>query len=117
MVTSSWAEKHPEYRAHLAERAANPIPDFAQKLHYLASEGHDAWDLLPSIKNPVLVIHGGADEVNPTANAYLLADRVPGAELLVIEGARHGYFIERRDVATPAVLDFLGRHPLSSGRP
>lgn len=112
MVSPAWSNAHPEYVAWVRERARNRIPDFAQKLHYAASEGHDTWDLLPAITAPVLVIHGTEDTINPTANAPLLANRIPGAELLLIEGGRHGYATEFADVATPAVLDFLARHPL-----
>ncbi len=112
MVSPQWLAAHPEYAERMRERARNPIPAFAQKLHYQASEGHDTWDLLPAIKAPVLVIHGTDDNINPTANAPLLAARIPGAELVLIDGGRHGYFIEFRDEASAAVLDFLGRHPL-----
>jgi 3-oxoadipate enol-lactonase len=112
MVSAEWLGAHPEYQAQLRRRAQNPIPGFAQKLHYAASEGHDTWDQLPSIQSPVLVIHGTNDQINPTANAPLLAERIPGAELRLIEGGRHGYFIEFRDEASPAVLEFLAAHPL-----
>lgn len=112
MVSPGWLAQHPEYLAQLRKRAENPIPGFAQKLHYAASEGHDSWDRLPEITAPVLVIHGTEDLINPTANAPLLADRMPGAELRLIEGGRHGFFIEFREEAGPAVLDFLARHPL-----
>jgi hypothetical protein len=44
---------------------------------------------------------------NPAANAPLIAERIPDARLLMIEGARHAYFEEFRDVAGPLVLDFL----------
>ena len=112
MVSPAYLDAHPEYASFLRERARNPIPSYAQKLHYAASEGHDTWDLLPSIKAPVLVIHGTDDTINPTANAPLLASRIPGAELRLIEGGRHGYFIEFREEASAAVLDFLSRHSL-----
>lgn len=112
MVSPAWSAAHPEYVAYMRERALNPIPAFAQKLHYLASEGHDSWDLLPTISAPVLVIHGTEDTINPTANAPLLAGRIPGAELYLVEGGRHGFFVEFREEASAAVLDFLGRHPL-----
>ena len=112
MVSTAWSDAHPDYVAFTRERARHRIPEFAQKLHYAASEGHETWDLLPSITAPVLVIHGTEDNINPTANAPLLAGRIPGAELRMIEHGRHGYFIEFADEATPAVLDFLARHPL-----
>jgi hypothetical protein len=31
----------------------------------------------------------------------------------MVEGGRHGYFIEFREEASTTVLDFLARHPLS----
>ena len=112
MVTSAYLAAHPEYLAFLVERARNPIPRHAQRLHYQASEGHDTWDLLPSITNPVLVIHGSDDQINPTANAPLLAERIPGAQLHIVDRGRHGYFIEFREEASPFVLNFLAQHPL-----
>ena len=87
---------------------------FARRLHYLASECHDSWDALPRISAPTLVIHGSQDEINPSANGALLARRIPGAELQLIEGARHSYFEEFRAVASQLVLDFLLRHPLQA---
>jgi pimeloyl-ACP methyl ester carboxylesterase len=112
MVSPEWLDRHPEYQRQLEERARNPIPAFAQRLHYQASEGHDTWDRLPEITVPVLVIHGTEDLVNPTANAALLAERIAVAELYLVEGGRHGYFIEFREEASGVVLEFLQRHRL-----
>ncbi len=110
MVSPGWLVEHPEYLAFLRERARNPIPAYAQRLHYEASQGHDAWERLTEIRAPVLVIHGTEDRINPTANAELLAGRIPGAELYLVRGGRHGYFIEFRDEAGAAVMGFLERH-------
>ena len=112
MVSAEWAAAHPEYGEARRRRLANPIPEHARRLHYAASEGHDSWDLLPRIQAPTLVIHGDADELNPTANAPLLAARIPGAELHLVPGGRHGFFEEFRAEASATVLDFLRRHPL-----
>lgn len=112
MCSPAWIAAHPEYLERMREQALHPIPAYAQRLHYLASEGHDAWDLLPTIKAPTLVIHGSEDVVNPTANAYLLAERIPGAELYIVTGGRHGYFIEFREEPSRVVNEFLARHRL-----
>jgi 3-oxoadipate enol-lactonase len=72
-----------------------------------ASAQHDAWDVLPRIVAPTLVMHGDADLLNPVVNAPLLAERIPLARLHVIPGARHAYFEEFRDIATPLVRAFL----------
>ncbi|NUP52709.1 MAG: alpha/beta fold hydrolase [Catenulispora sp.] len=80
----------------------------ARRQHLTASAKHDAWDVLPSIAARTLVVHGTDDVFNPAANAPLLADRVPGARQVLIEGARHAYFDEFRGLAGAAVLEFLG---------
>lgn len=110
IFSPAWINAHPEALQEMQKES--PIPDYARKLHYQASEGHDSWDLLPTISRPTLVIHGSDDRVNPTANAYLLAERIPGAELYIVEGGRHGYDLEFREEASRVVLDFLTRHPL-----
>lgn len=113
MVSPEWAAANPWYVEHIRHRIEHPIPNHALKLHYLASEGHEAWDELPGVTNPVLVIHGDADMVNASANAPLLAERIPGADLHMVPGGRHGYFVEFRAEASAVVLDFLARHPFS----
>ncbi|MEJ8278009.1 alpha/beta fold hydrolase [Pseudonocardia spirodelae] len=78
--------------------------------HRRASARHDAWAAVPAITAPTLVLHGADDELTPPANGRRLADRIPGAELVVLPGARHAYFLEPR--ATREVLRFLAAHPL-----
>lgn len=81
-------------------------------MHFTASESHEAWDELPRIAAPVLLLHGDMDEINPPVNSILLAQRIPRAELLWIQGARHGFHSEYMDVTVRAVLDFVARHPV-----
>jgi pimeloyl-ACP methyl ester carboxylesterase len=45
-------------------RREKPILVHAQRLHYQASENHDAWDALTEIKSPTLIIHGSEDQIN-----------------------------------------------------
>lgn len=77
--------------------------------HRKASRHHDAWDLLPSITAPTLVLHGEDDLMTSAENARLLADRIPGAGLQVHPGGRHGFFEEFAQQVTPAVLEFFAR--------
>jgi pimeloyl-ACP methyl ester carboxylesterase len=114
LYTPAFAEREPAVAAAIrSNMLATALPPLFANLHYRASQGHDAWDLLPRIANPTLVIHGGEDRVNPTANAHLLAGRIPGAELHIVPNGRHGFHVEFREEASPVVLDFLARHPLS----
>lgn len=109
--TQAWIDAHPELVAEFTNPPPDLVPPFARELHYLASQQHDAWAVLSTIAVPTLVIHGGADPVNPTANAYLLAERIPGAELHIVENGRHSYATEFRAEASKVVLDFLSRYP------
>ena len=115
LVSPAWAAANRALLANHARAALRrPVPPYARRLHYEASEAHDAWDRLPEITAPTLVIHGGDDRVNVTANAPLLAGRIRGAELCILEGARHAYFWEQRAEASARVLAFLARHPIAA---
>jgi 3-oxoadipate enol-lactonase len=111
IYSPAFLEAHPELIQ--AELQALPVPEYAVRLHIQAVKGHDAWDLLPAIHAPTLVIHGSDDQRVPTANAYLLAGRIPGAKLSIIQGGRHGFMVEKRSEASRVVNEFLSRHPLS----
>jgi pimeloyl-ACP methyl ester carboxylesterase len=106
MYTPAWLAAHPGPYTTLGDTG---MPPYARRRHLRASDRHDAWDLLPGISAPTLVVHGTDDLLNPTANAHLLVDRIPGARLRLIPGARHAYFEEFRTVASPLVLDFLNQ--------
>ncbi|MFD7508338.1 alpha/beta fold hydrolase [Streptomyces sp. NPDC059853] len=105
MYTPEWTARHPGPYATLGDRH---MPGHARRRHLLASNGHDAWEALPSITARTLVVHGTADRFNPAANAPLIAGRIPGARLELIDGARHAYFEEFSAIASPLVRDFLG---------
>jgi pimeloyl-ACP methyl ester carboxylesterase len=104
MYTPAWLADHPGPYTTLGDPA---MPPYARKRHFTASAAHDAWDALPLISAPTLVVHGTDDVFNPAANAPLLADRIPDARAELIDGARHAYFEEFRAVASPLVLEFL----------
>jgi pimeloyl-ACP methyl ester carboxylesterase len=72
--------------------------------------GWDAYDRLPGIGVPTLVLHGTEDRVIAPANAEVLAERIHGAELAWLEGAGHVYNWEQPAVADALVLDFVRRH-------
>ncbi|MFC7330490.1 alpha/beta fold hydrolase [Marinactinospora rubrisoli] len=104
MYTPAWQAAHPGPYGTLGDP---DIPPHARRGHLVASARHDAWDHLPAIRAATLVMHGTEDLLTPAVNARTLTERIPGARLFLIEGARHAYFEEFRDTAGPAVLDFL----------
>ncbi len=50
---------------------------------------HDAWDLLPLLDVPVLIIAGSRDVFTPRSAAERMARRIRGAEIMLIPGATH----------------------------
>jgi pimeloyl-ACP methyl ester carboxylesterase len=51
-------------------------------------------EVLRTLTASTLALHGTADRFSPPGNAERLAARIPGADVLLIEGARHAYFEE-----------------------
>ena len=90
--TPDWIAHNRALVDYIASQWKAPLPPHARRLHYQASQAHDAWDALEHIEAPTLVVHGSDDEVNPAANAHLLVQRIAGEQLYLIPGGRHGYF-------------------------
>ncbi len=67
----------------------------------------DAWEELPRIEAPTLVVQGEGDVVVDPRNAALLAERIPGAELRMVPGG-HLFFWNRPDALVSALTEFLG---------
>ena len=67
------------------------------------------YDRLANISVPTLVISGTADRLVNPANAQILADAIPGAELVMLEGASHVFFTDQPEAAADAIVSFLGR--------
>jgi 3-oxoadipate enol-lactonase len=70
----------------------------------------DSSERLRGLRVPTLVIHGSHDVLVPTANAPLLAQRIPEAELVIVEGAGHHFYSEQPEPSAKAILEFLARH-------
>ena len=76
----------------------------SMKNHH-AAEGTDRWrERLGGLDVPTLVIHGSEDPVFPLGHGEALAREIPGAELLVLEGAGHELPRRDWDVVVPAIL-------------
>ena len=98
-----WAELHQDT---VAAAKPNPGTKEAFLAHLRASTSHDVWEALTKISAPTLVIHGSEDEITLAANGELLAQRIPGARLWMVDGARHVYWAGRPEVQD-TVLKFF----------
>jgi 3-oxoadipate enol-lactonase len=74
-----------------------------------AVRAHDTYDRLPKIAAPTLVIAGDADMLVDARNSPILADRIPGAKLIMLPGQRHGFTAEKPDETNRAILDSLAQ--------
>ena len=92
----------------LAHRLATAQPPSAWLSQAAAGAAFDAWDRLPALAMPTLVVHGTADVVVDPANAQLLAERIPNARLELFHGCGHLLFWEQPDRFVGVVGEFLG---------
>jgi 3-oxoadipate enol-lactonase len=109
-VVARWftEEEDPETVARLrALLAANPPEGYAR-----CCEALGAWDTrerISAIAAPTLVVAGADDRATPLEHAELVASRIPGARLHVLEHAAHLANVEQADAFTNAVLEHLGQ--------
>lgn len=102
--------RHPErIEEDLVQRAKIPTPPAGYLGQLQAAMQHDTWDELSAVTAPTLVLHGDADLLVPTGNGMLLAERIAGAELVLVPGAGHMLQSDGGDVVHDAVLAFLAR--------
>lgn len=106
MYTPEWLANHHGPYDVLGDPA---MPTYAKGRHLVASNNHEAWDELPAIKAPTLILHGADDVFSPAANAEVLAERIPDSRAHIIPNARHAYFHEFQSIASPLVTEFLAR--------
>jgi len=95
-------------RALAQAELRSPPEAFARQLQAIMD--HSAYDKLPQLSCPTLIISGSEDKIVPAENSSILAGRIPGAELVVLPKAGHGYVVECAEESNAIVLDFLRRH-------
>src|SRR6266542_3585876 len=112
LFAPSTYNERPEFVEMIIQNAlANPYPmsltGFERQCD--AVETHDTLDRVTAIRCRTLVSVADQDILVPPRFSRSLAERIPGAELRLIEGAGHGYFWERSDLFNTTCLDFLSR--------
>lgn len=68
---------------------------------------HDTADRLKLIRAPTLVITGTADRLVKPVSSEVIANLIPKAKLVKVEGGSHGFNAEMRSEFNKEVLDFL----------
>ena len=86
-----------------------PSPEgyMAQLQGILAWESYSRIDRIAA---PTLVIHGTSDRLVPPGNGELIAQRIPGAKLVLLKHASHLFTTDQTEAANQAILEFLLSH-------
>ncbi len=67
----------------------------------------EAYSRLSQISVPTLVIHGESDRLVPAGNGKLIAERIPGAKLVLLTHASHLFTTDQPEASHQAILEFL----------
>jgi pimeloyl-ACP methyl ester carboxylesterase len=115
ITTPEFIESHPEVLEERLRRSLiNPTPVETAMKQMAAVQAFDAFDRLPQISLPTLVIHGDRDELVPVGNAHLLQERIPDAELRIVEGGGHLFTFEFPAESASSIVEFLTRVPVTA---
>jgi pimeloyl-ACP methyl ester carboxylesterase len=64
----------------------------------------DAWRGTPEVRCPTTLILGASDHMTPAKAGRALADKIPGARIIVLKGSGHMMMVEEPDAVTDALI-------------
>jgi len=105
-LTPPFAAANPDLVDGLRAMIAG-IPDDGYAACCSAIEHMDLRPLLGQVRAPTLVIAGSADPATPPEHAARIVAGVPGARLVVLDGAAHLASIEQPEAVTGLLLEHL----------
>jgi pimeloyl-ACP methyl ester carboxylesterase len=94
----------------LARATHAPLPEY---IHLsIARHNWEATHRLGDVRCPTLVLIGNHDRArsNHLLQAETLKNRIPGAELKILEGQSHGFFWQAPEETNRLILDWVKRH-------
>jgi 3-oxoadipate enol-lactonase len=86
-----------------------PSHAFAAQVRGILAASDDWADELTKVSVPTLVMVGNQDILTPRGDSEEIAERIPGAELVVISGAAHGFMVEHAATFNKVLHEFLRR--------
>jgi pimeloyl-ACP methyl ester carboxylesterase len=107
MVTPDNIRALPAVARHVLGMMRGTSPEGAAAALRGRAERPDYVEMLAGVSVPTLVVVGRDDEFTPVGDARLMHERVPGAALVIVEGAGHMPNLERRAEFDRALAAFL----------
>ena len=86
-----------------------PPHSFVSQVRAILATADELTDQLHKIDVPTLVMVGNQDILTPRGESEEIAERIRGAELVVISGAAHGFMVEHASTFNKVLLEFLQR--------
>ena len=88
-------------------RLTNTLSEGVYRSQLSAAVGFNIEPRVQAIEAPTLVLSGEVDEIVPVQNARNLAAKIRGADLRIIGGGSHLFFIERSDEFNRLLSEFM----------
>jgi pimeloyl-ACP methyl ester carboxylesterase len=100
----------PEIMSEIMQpRAAGDVSEDMYRVQLQAAVKFNAEDRLAAIRCPTLIVSGDADTIVPVQNSYNLARQIPDAELRLVAGGGHTFFMEQADEFNRVLTEWLLR--------
>ena len=111
LFSERYRREHPdEVAAYMPAFASHRAPPWMTGWQALASACFGRSASLHRVRAATLVLHGELDAMAAVANAGLLADGIPGAELHVVAGAGHAVPLEQPEATARLLVAWVARH-------
>ena len=110
MFPADFIEANPSFTESFRNRYMTaPISADNARRQLIASMRLGTYPMLPEIKSPALVVTGADDILIPPPNSRILAERIPGAQLIEYSGAGHYFMAPNREEFLRDMMEFLER--------
>ena len=111
LFTDKYFENADNIQMVLDGMLSSPYPDisYAYDRKIAAMQGFDTRNRLGQIKIPTLVLVGREDTLVPVQLSEELAEGIPDAEMVVLDGGGHAFSGEISEKFNQAVLEFLAK--------
>jgi pimeloyl-ACP methyl ester carboxylesterase len=88
-------------------RAAGDVSEEMYRVQLQAAVKFNAEDRLGEIRSPTLIVSGDSDVIVPVENSYNLAKQIPNAEMRLVSGGGHTFFMEQADEFNQVLTEWL----------